>query len=477
MYLKTLAFSCLAAVLSACGTLAPPDTEYLQHEFAERQPALALPEPDSRMQEHAGGDLPPGSLNPAQAQQIALTHSPDIRRMMARLGVADAERQQTRMRSNPAISVGTMRPEGGGRWKAEFGITQNLLDWFTLPLRETLSEAAYIEAQAELLDELTTELHLVLKDYYGAVAAQQRYLVQVDLGNAADLNAELAQLMRDAGNISELDMLRYSSQAQQQHIRLSAAHVAAKKALYQLNVRLGLNPSTPLELPRNLPAPAMESLQAEQLIQQAMQNRPDLQLARKRQALIQSQLDLEQRHRGFLQVDAGIDVEREFSGEVNAGPSLTLSLPLFDQGQARTASWRSQALLADAMSDALTLQAQQEIHNQLAEIQHAQQQYRLLVEQLLPAQERMLTLSVQEYNFMLTGPFDLLQMKEQELEVRLLETELLEQYWHARSALALAVGGSELPVAPSTEHPETTPRPASPPEQPESEPMEEHHHD
>ena len=89
----------------------------------------------------------------------------------------------------------------------------------------------------------------------------------------------------------------------------------------------------------------------------------------------------------------------------------------------------------------------------------------------IPRQQRMLELTLQEYNFMLTGPFELIEAKQQELETVVRYIGILEHYWleHA-NLMQHTANAAEAPVAES-DSPAQPQRPAEPVHH------QEHHHD
>src|SRR5206468_11999603 len=117
--------------------------------------------------------------------------------------------------------------------------------------------------------------------------------------------------------------------------------------------------------------------------------------------------------------------------------------------------------------EALTTDIRSEVREAHALMVANQNLARLYGETLLPERRRIVSLTLEHYNFMLKGTYDLLLVKQNELEAERSYIEAWRDYWIARAELEKAVGGklpgvTELPAAPSAT-----------PEQP----AEHHHHE
>jgi outer membrane protein, heavy metal efflux system len=147
-----------------------------------------------------------------------------------------------------------------------------------------------------------------------------------------------------------------------------------------------------------------------------------------------------------------------------AGGSISLQIPIFHQNQAVLR--RAQSRLEDARAREALLEA--EIENSLA-LEYAQlQSARAMLEEyrqtLLPQRESAVLHSGEKVNFMLSGIFELLLIREQEFDSAQGYVETLRDYWLTRAALQRAVG-ARLPIA----------SPPSEPSAPTEIPAEHHH--
>ena len=444
MFLRFATFSLFMVGLQACSSLPLADHSMVQRQLTLAQPQLdsaltQLEQPIRELQDLQ--TLLQQPLTPALAQQIALLGSPVISAAMAELGIAEARELQASLLSNPGFSISALRPEGGGRWQLDLGLNQSILDWLTRPLRQQLSQDALLLAQLQLLQQINQTLDGVLQDYYTALASRhQLEIIRSNLATAQASDA-LAAAMYEAGNISELNRLQLASEAQIRQSQLWGVEADAAQAIYALKERLGLDPHTELQMPTTFSEPpGADDFEFYQLLETAYTYRPEFRIAEQNVTLSQQRVTMSDRFARWNELDGGLELEREFDGSHNAGLELELALPLFDQGHARRAGSRAAADKAIAEQSITHKHVAAQIASALTAIQTSRRQLEQLQEVIIPRQERMLILSLQEYNFMLSDAFVLLQIKQAELDARLDHVNALGNYWLARSALAAAAG-------------------------------------
>ena len=141
------------------------------------------------------------------------------------------------------------------------------------------------------------------------------------------------------------------------------------------------------------------------------------------------------------QADGKERPERETDRQRVTGPTLELSLPVFDQGQAALAKLSAQLRQSQRQVEALTTDIRSEVRETHALMSANHQLAKLYGETLLPERKRIVGLTLEHYNFMLKGTYDLLLVKQNELEAERGYIEAWRDYWIARAELERAVGG------------------------------------
>lgn len=453
-----------AMTLGACASWAPSNESAvnLEHQLASRHPDLQL---RVAQRDAVVEQLLHQPLTPQTATQLMLLNAPRIEMLLAELGIANARRAQAELIANPHFAVGALRPEGGGRWQLDLGLSQSLLDLLTRSLRIDLADAELAQQQLTLQGRLDEAIHELQSAYFAAVAAQEQLAIAEQYQQANDAAYALAQAMRTAGNLSPASFLQHQGSMQQISQEIRQARLAADTSRLQLAYLLGLQPQQALELPEQLPNIPEEHLVATDLLLQAQQHRPELALIRRQQDFLAGQRPLITRSR-WADITAGINVEREFDGTINAGPEVEFGLPLFDRGQAKLDRLSAESDAARAQEAHLLRKTEYEIALALRQLDDARQAHQEVIALQKTAHEQVKE-SQREVNFMLASPFDLLALKQQQIRLAAEGIEATKHYWQARTALILAVG-KNLPFA--------EPAGDTPPARP-SEPQNEHHGD
>jgi outer membrane protein TolC len=430
---------CVSLLLSACTTTPTQNSVALATEqLSQTHPGASLSSVPAHIDDN--------TIDLKSAIQLLLSQSPQVRIEMAQLGIADAQRLQTELISNPHLSIGALKPEDGGRWQLDVGLSQPLLELFTRPLRRQLAEDNLLSVQLRLQSRLQTLIAQTGDAYYSAIAARQHLQVQQQMLDATLARQQLANSLYRAGNMSENSFLYYDNELRrvQQQVKKRKRN-AHEQYLTLLNM-LGMNSHQAITLPDQLPVLPTEKLTLADLLKQAQNDRLDIKITTQKLAQLENRHSLIRKENGWRDMSIGINAEREFDGATNVGPEIEFALPIFNRNQGKLAAidaqtTKTQAQLAQALLDVDT-----EIAQALNQMQLAREQLDLISASLQVAEKRV-TLSNREVNFMLGSPFELLNIKRQQIQLAHDYTSELKNYWQARTQLELAIGRA-LPVPP-----------------------------
>ena len=454
MTIKPLALMISVLAVGGCSTVAIKDDGTAQTTALQRMGLDAAPEAatfvatsDSSTSAQVE-QLLQQPLSADTAVRLALLQNSQLRGQLAQLGVARADLQQAGLVSNPTLAVGGLRPEGGGRWQMDFGLSQSLLDVLTRGLRRSLAQAEFARTQLDVSARLTDILLSAQQHYYAALAAHHRAAIADLVATAAETHAGLAEAYQRAGNITELEALTQTAEAHARRLEADSATLDARQAQTMLAADLGVADVSRVQLPEQLPLPPTETLETATLVEQALRDRLDLQALRQTQAQLSQDIALHRKTRGVTTFDAGIKAERDYDGSTNVGPELSVSLPIFDNGSTRIAAAQSRLEQNAAAIAGLEIAIRNEVAQAQADMALQSQRAQRYRDTLIPQRERIVALSLQRTNYMLTGPFDTLLAKQQEYAAYLEYVDALGSYWRARAELAKAVGRA-LPRAPT----------------------------
>ena len=299
-------------------------------------------------------------LDPNTVVQIALLNNRGLQASFAELGVAEADYVQSGRMRNPGFSF--QRLKSGDSLEIDRSVTFDLIGLLTLPLRSGIEQRRF--EQAKLL-AASTAVQLAAdtrRAYFEAVAARQTALYMEQVQGAAEATAELAKRMARVGNWSKLEQAReqaFYADATTQVARSKHNAVAAREQLLQL---LGLwGADTAITLPDRLPDLPKLPTEVVDLENQAMAQRLDLQVAKRDTEATAKGLGLT-RATGFINVlDAGYANKSQTGRPRENGYTVSLELPIFDWGSARTAKAEALYMQAVARTQDTAIRARSEV--------------------------------------------------------------------------------------------------------------------
>jgi cobalt-zinc-cadmium efflux system outer membrane protein len=232
-----------------------------------------------------------------------------------------------------------------------------------------------------------------------------------------------------------------------------------------LNELMGLDAAAQWNVADALPMPVKEEDSLDALQELALA-RADLDSDRRAVVLLEDALGLTRSYRFIGDVEVGAQYERDTDRNRLIGPSLSLQLPIFNQGQA--AILRAESLLDAARARVRAKEV--EISNAVDAANDRVMAIRRRIDRLgnetIPLRGQIVARMQEQQNYMLVDVFDLLRTKQDEYNVYQQYLESVSDYWLARVDLAHAVG-SRLPsddlIDEAVVAPDTRPKPSKTP--------------
>jgi outer membrane protein, heavy metal efflux system len=438
----------LGAALSGCASL-PADSGRGDVAGLLKQRGHEVPAQDDRdAGTHLLAELAGKPLSARDAIHLALVNNPGLKAEYARLGFAAADVYDAGRLSNPSLSASVMFPNVSGEAnQVGFGLAQSFTDLLLLPARSRFAEGEFERAKllvgtAALNLAADTELA-----YTRLAAAWQVLTMREAIAKAAQASADLAQRFFDAGNINRLELSLEQAAASQAQLDVLGARAEVTLARNALNRLMGLAAKEDAwKIADQLAAPVPEEDDTDALFALAERSRLDLAAARKNVTLLADALGVTRRFRYLGAIDLGVETERETDRSRLTGPTLSLELPLFNQGKGKVARSQAQLALAEAELRELEIAISNGVRRAAAEVAVAKQRAEHYRSSLIPLREAIVARTQEEVNFMLVGQFELLLVKQQEYDAYQGYLEAVRDYWLARVELAREVG-APLPSA------------------------------
>ncbi|WP_428311917.1 TolC family protein [Hydrocarboniphaga sp.] len=394
-------------------------------------------------------------LTADSAVQLALLNNPDLRAQAAQLGIAAADVYEAGRLANPVLSATRLSPGDNNQPHPQLtlGVAFNFVNLLFLPANSRYAKAGFESAK---LGASAAALELAAHTeaaWFEAAGADRIALMREQASTAAQASATLAQRYFDAGNISQKQLAMEQASATRARLDAISARAAAVDAHGALNRLMGLSATQDgWQLDGQFPEPPSQVEDLDALLKTAMGSRLDVDAARAQSQALAARYGLQRRTRLIGSIEVGAERERDFDGSLNAGPTASIELPLFDWGGGRKARAQAELDRSEAQLDGLVLDVGNDVKRAQARMSAAQQRALAYRDELIPQREAIVASLQKEVNYMLAGVFELLVAKQDEYDAYAGYVEATKDYWTARAELARAIGRALPREVADTEH-------------------------
>lgn len=387
------------------------------------------------------GDLLALPLTADSAVQIALINNPRLQAKLAELGVAESDLVQAGRMRNPGFSFG--RLNGGDTVEIERSVMFDLVGLLTIPMRSKIESGRFEQAKLQAASDAVKLAGETRRAYFNAVAAQQSLLFMAQARESAEAGAELAQGMLKRGNWNKLDAAReqmFYADTLTQHARSRQNAVSTREQLTRMLGLLQVNDA--FTLPATLPDLPKGPRELGNLEAQAMQQRLDVQMSKRDTEATANALGLSKATRFINVLDVGYNNKSENGRPRSNGYEISLELPIFDWGNARSS--RAEALYMQALHRTadIAVQARSEVRESYAAYHTAYDLSLHYRDEVVPLRKKISDEMLLRYNGMLASVFELLADARQQIAAVNTAIEAQRDYWLADTDLQMAINGS-----------------------------------
>lgn len=380
-------------------------------------------------------------LTPDTAVQVALLNNKGLQASLAELGIAEADLVQAGRMRNPSFSFGKMR--GDHEVEIERSIMFDLVGLLTIPLRSNIESRRFEQAKLQAASQAVRLAADTRKAYFNAVAAEQTVQYMEQVGTAAEAGAELAKRLAQVGNFSKLDQAReqaFYADAMTQIARAKHNAVAAREQLSRL---MGLwGEKTAFQLPNRLPDLPQAPDTINDVESQAMQQRLDVQMAKRDAETTASALGLS-KATGFINVlHAGYQNKSVTDAPRENGYEIELELPIFDWGRSRTAKAEAIYMQSVHRTADAAIRARSEVREAYSAYRTSYDLAKHYRDEVVPLRKKISDEMLLRYNGMLVGVFELLADARAQIGSVNTAIEAQRDYWLAETDLQAAINGT-----------------------------------
>jgi outer membrane protein TolC len=450
--LRPLAVGVAALVLSGCASFSKDGgldaVSTLTKERTGQAVAFSKPGAESAPAKNAVIQLLGKPLTADSAVQVALLNNRGLQAALAQLGIAEADLVQAGRMRNPSFSFGRM--SGGHDVEIERSVMFDIVGLLTIPVRSNIEKRSFEIAKLQAASEAVRLAAETRRAWFNAVAAQQTSQYAEQVRSSAEASAELAKRMAKVGNFSKLDQMREQAFYADATAQLARARHNATAAREQLSRRMGVwGARTAFILPDRLPDMPATPTAVESIEAQAMQQRLDVQMARRDTEMTASALGLS-RATGFINVLHGGYTNKSVTGAPREnGYEIELELPIFDWGGSRIAKAEAIYMQSVQRTADTAIRARSEARAAYSAYRTTFDLARHYQDEVVPLRKTISEETLLRYNGMLIGVFELLADSRAQINSVNAAIEAQRDFWLAQTDLQAALngtGGTALPM-------------------------------
>ena len=439
--LSRLGIGALALVmLAGCKSMQPPETE----TETVAGTVAGLSEPIAFHTEGAAVDEPgdPETLSFAEAIRVAVTSDPGVQAALARVRIALADAKQARLLPNPILNLALRFPEDGGKPIIAASLAQDLISILKIPRQSSAADTRLRQASAAAITA-TIDAVAEVEERYVSVQALERLIPVFEqrrtlVSKAVDLaNARLA-----AGEGIRDDVAVLNTQRVQLEVEIAETTRELRDERLRLSRLLG-RPSgaAAWKLEPWIP-PTLTNTSEAAWIDAGLRSRPEIQERSWALAALGDDLALT-RLLPFEGTSTGVNAERD--GNWRVGPEVSIPIPIFDMGQARSERVKAEQIEARHQLVQAKRQVIEDVRRSWESLAQTRENARRVRQELVPLQEQRRSLAEASFR---AGQTDVTALFLAEQDLRAAQAKAVELDRNAAIAairLQRAVGGPGRP--------------------------------
>lgn len=433
----------VAAALTGCATLSddggfgPVATNAAGRIGAT--PAVMRTDSDTRQVTALVNEKLAQPLTAEDAVQIAVINNRALQAKYWEVGIAEAELVQAGRLENPGFSF--KRTTSGEQVAYERTFTASLVNLITLPLSSRIEARRFEQARLTVAADIVEHAAETRRAWFEAVAAEQSLAYSRQVQSAAEASAELMARMAKVGNSSALDQAREEAFLADAVAETARAITEAARTREALGRLMGVwGAQTQFKLPDRLPELPAEPLAQPDLERLAVNERLDIQAARLHVRETASNLGLTRATRFINVLELGY-INGRSGEERETGYEISLEIPLFDWGSARTA--RAEATYMQAANELAqtAINARSEAREAYVAYRASYDLARHYRDRVIPLRKQIADETLLRYNGMLVGVFELLADAREQAEAVKSYIDATRDFWIAQTNMQAAIGG------------------------------------
>jgi outer membrane protein, heavy metal efflux system len=344
-----------------------------------------------------GNDTACPGLCLEQLEQIALRCNPTICQAAMRIRAANGEFEQVGLYPNPMAGYSSeeMGTNGTAGKQGAF-VSQEFVTAGKLKLNRAVASQQIRQAEAAWQSQMRRVLNDVHASYFEVLFAQQTMEINEQLVRVGDENLKAAERLLAAKEVSLVDVLQASVEADAAGVRLQNARNRHQSSWRQLTAVIGAPQMQVVALAGRL-QDTPPQLDADTALQQVLSASPQLAEARAGLDRARCQVDREYAERiPNVSLRTAVHYNNEM-GENIAAVEVGVPLPIFNRNQGNIAKAQAQLMAAENEVGRVELELRRRFASVFEQYSNAQQQAQTYGERIVPNSQRTLDLTKSGY--------------------------------------------------------------------------------
>ena len=388
-------------------------------------------------------------LTLADALQRAVTTDPGLQAAMARVRIALADADQSRLLPNPVLNV--VLRWGPGKPQIEASLAQDFVQALQIPRRSSAADNRLRQAAADAVTVAIDVASEVQERYATAQASAEVVPLLRDRMVLLERLAAVAKSRLDAGEGTRSDLVTLQSQRVELQVEIDQAVLSEREERLRLARLIGEPSSTASWSLDAWTVPGNDLQPESRWVDAALLRRPEIQAVTWK---LRALGDDEATARLLPWEGASVGVDAQRDDKWFAGPSVSTPLPIFDMGQAKRARVTAEQLEARHELTLTRRKVVEDVRVAYQTMTASNANLARIRDELIPLQQQRRTLAEDAYR---AGQSDVTALFLAEQDLRLTQAKAIEVERQAVTAfvrLQRAVGGpgvaSPLMAAPTS---------------------------
>ena len=375
-------------------------------------------------------------LTLADALQRAVTTDPGLQAALARVRIALADADQSRLLPNPVLNV--VLRWGPGKPQIEASLAQDFVQALQIPRRSSAADNRLRQAAADAVTVAIDVASEVQERYATAQASAEVVPLLRDRMVLLERLAAVAKSRLDAGEGTRSDLVTLQSQRVELQVEIDQAVLSEREERLRLARLIGEPSSTASWSLDAWTVPGNDLQPESRWVDAALLRRPEIQAVTWK---LRALGDDEAIARLLPWEGASVSVDAQRDDKWFAGPSVSTPLPIFDMGQAKRARVTAEQLEARHELTLTRRKVVEDVRVAYQTMTASNANLARIRDELIPLQQQRRTLAEDAYR---AGQSDVTALFLAEQDLRLTQAKAIEVERQAATAfvrLQRAVGG------------------------------------